>query len=48
VVATAQTTNAQEDGLDPQVGDIDAGLTALTTFIIEARARAGKSNSSRA
>jgi len=41
VVATAQTTKDQEDGLDPEAGDIDAGLTALALFIIEAEARAG-------
>jgi hypothetical protein len=41
VVATAQTTKAQEDGLDRQAGDIDAGLTPLALFIIEANARAG-------
>jgi hypothetical protein len=44
VVTTAQRTKAREDGLDPQAGDIDAGLTALTAltpFIIEARGRAG-------
>jgi len=48
VVTTAQRTKAREDGLDPQAGDIDADLTALTPFIIDAKARAGKSNSSRA
>ena len=36
-----QTTKAQEDGLDPQAGDIDAGLTAPALFIIETKARAG-------
>jgi len=41
VVTTAQTTKAQEDGLGSQAGDIDAGLTALALFIVEAKARAG-------
>jgi hypothetical protein len=41
VVTTAQTIKAREDGLDPQAGDIDAGLTALALFIMEAKARAG-------
>jgi len=41
VVTTAQTTEAQEDGLDPWAGEIDAGPTAPTRFMIEAEARAG-------
>jgi len=46
VVTTAQTTKAREDGLDPQAGDIDAGLTALAPFVM--RSKGGEPNSSRA